>query len=952
MSFELDTRGADEIDARARADGVPFGAPATDGPGFFSGSATAPLKGLARGLVAKPALLLGDAVTPLLRPTARAADSALGATTFNDWLDREQRKNRQALDNLRPDPLTTGFAGQVLSGLFDLGSSAILYRPEGAAVMEGYARREELVGEGIDPGTATAVGAVRGAATLVGVKAPVTLGQAAIGQGATTLARNMGYGAGINLATGVAERGGSTEILDRAGYREQAALLDPFDKQAMMAEAVLGSLFSVGAAALQLRSTARGQQAADAALALRAARHGAIDAAPGVPADPKSMAAHRAALDTAVGQLMRNEPVNVAGAVDDTTFVRQRPQGAAEAVQEQIAHVADLLPERPAFVPSPNAPRGVHNNNPGNVQAGGDRWLGQTGSDGRFATFETPEAGVRALARNLITYQAQHGLDTVLGIIHRWAPAAENDTVSYVRAVSNDLGVTPVQQINLRDPDVLTRLSAAIIRHENGQQPYPPEVLRAGVDAALGGRAAEVVTERGMRVPLRYQVRDLRELTASHDTAMQPNPAYPAELQPRDRSRDASQAQVARISQGLEPELLAESARASEGAPIVGPDGIVESGNGRMLALAQAYGGERGTAYRQWLEGNAQRFGLEPQDVRSMQRPVLVRERTAPVDRSEFARQANESSLASMSPAEQARTDAARIRDLSGLVANDDGSINMAKSGSFVRQFVQAAVGPNEMGSVMQADGRLSQAGQLRLRNAIFSKAYGDSDLMAMLSESTDSNVRNVLAGLMRAAPEVARLRDLTEAGARHPMDITGPVAQAVRVFSDLRRQGTTVEQHLAQGDLIDGGIPPEVHNLLVGLSETARAPSRVAAMLHQLVDQVDALGDPRQAGMFGDQLPHAKDLTADAVERARSAGDVQTEPSGSARQAADGKTGDPTMRVAVEAAANMPDMRVVLEDGTELSAREVLARADTARQMAEQESAAFEAAVNCFLRN
>ncbi|RZL06814.1 MAG: hypothetical protein EOP40_16980, partial [Rubrivivax sp.] len=73
MSFELDTAGAAEIDARAETAGVPLGMPESD-PGFFAGTGRAGLQGLARGTVAKSALLVGDAATPVLKPTARAVD--------------------------------------------------------------------------------------------------------------------------------------------------------------------------------------------------------------------------------------------------------------------------------------------------------------------------------------------------------------------------------------------------------------------------------------------------------------------------------------------------------------------------------------------------------------------------------------------------------------------------------------------------------------------------------------------------------------------------------------------------------------------------------------------------------------------------------------------------------------------------------------------------------------
>ncbi|HEM7501282.1 hypothetical protein [Klebsiella aerogenes] len=136
---------------------------------------------------------------------------------------------------------------------------------------------------------------------------------------------------------------------------------------------------------------------------------------------------------------------------------------------------------------SADGPRGVRNNNPGNLEASSSNpWLGQSGSDGRFAKFETPEHGIRALGRNLISYQRQ-GIDTVGEIINRWAPPSDNnDTAAYIKSVCAQLGVKADQPLDASNPDTLQALCAAIIKHENGSQPYSNEQLSTGVSAALG----------------------------------------------------------------------------------------------------------------------------------------------------------------------------------------------------------------------------------------------------------------------------------------------------------------------------------------------------------------------------------------------------------------------------------------------------------------------------------
>ena len=133
-----------------------------------------------------------------------------------------------------------------------------------------------------------------------------------------------------------------------------------------------------------------------------------------------------------------------------------------------------------------SAARGLRNNNPGNIEAGSNSWDGQAGSDGRFAKFVTPEHGIRALGKNLLSYQRQ-GYDTVSEIVNRWAPASDgNNTEAYIATLCKKLNVTPNDQLNMSDINTLRQLCAGIIQHENGKQPYSEDQLNTGVSAALG----------------------------------------------------------------------------------------------------------------------------------------------------------------------------------------------------------------------------------------------------------------------------------------------------------------------------------------------------------------------------------------------------------------------------------------------------------------------------------
>lgn len=118
-------------------------------------------------------------------------------------------------------------------------------------------------------------------------------------------------------------------------------------------------------------------------------------------------------------------------------------------------------------------PRGIRNNNPGNLRLGRDRWLGQKAeqADKAFVEFTDVVFGLRALLRTLQTYFFKYSLDTVESIINRFAPPHENATDHYIHHVTKELGVGRQEKISLGEKETLLRLAKAIVRHENGAAP-------------------------------------------------------------------------------------------------------------------------------------------------------------------------------------------------------------------------------------------------------------------------------------------------------------------------------------------------------------------------------------------------------------------------------------------------------------------------------------------------
>lgn len=144
--------------------------------------------------------------------------------------------------------------------------------------------------------------------------------------------------------------------------------------------------------------------------------------------------------------------------------------------------------------------RGVRNNNPGNLVASNQGWDGELTSDGKFSRFDTPEHGIRALAKNMRTYQNKHDLNTVSEMISRFAPPEDhNDTPTYIKAVAGMMGVDPSQRIDTSDIGTLTKLVNGIITVENGSNPYTNQQISDGVLAAMGAKQLPQVTKEEHR---------------------------------------------------------------------------------------------------------------------------------------------------------------------------------------------------------------------------------------------------------------------------------------------------------------------------------------------------------------------------------------------------------------------------------------------------------------------
>lgn len=377
---------------------------------------------------------------------------------------------------------------------------------------------------------------------------------------------------------------------------------------------------------------------------------------------------------------------------------------------------------------------------------------------------------------------------------------------------------------------------------------------------ALTGKETTVRTPASPRpVLVRFRLVEEDELLTSQDEG------FESRLQPRDRSRRASQEQVARLAAGLEPAMLGDSLTSDSGAPIVDERGQVLSGNGRVLALRAAYSQmpASGQRYRAWLAEQAQGLGLDGAAIERMVQPVLVRELAGLVNKEQFARESNRPIVAGMSEAEQASADGQMLRDNPDLLdlwrPSGGGDVAAASNREFMSRFVATA---GEAEAMMLKDGRFSPIAIRRAQNAVLSALVGPANRDAVVGLTEDTEGRRRIANGLRAAANRLTLLLGTD------YDLGGHLAMALKEFQRAQEAEQTVDEYLAQQQMFaEAEVTPEAMVLMqmLGRANSAKAIASFLNFYSERALKVDtATGD-----MFGVANPSRIDLLRESERRA-----------------------------------------------------------------------------------
>lgn len=419
-----------------------------------------------------------------------------------------------------------------------------------------------------------------------------------------------------------------------------------------------------------------------------------------------------------------------------------------------------------------------------------------------------------------------------------------NEEIQLVQALAKEIkdGMDP------RDAARVAETFTPRMREAAGFPDADP-VNAMGLNAGANSRALTNMISGGetrIRIgetyePARWSVIDADQLTATVDKA---------DNQFRDRSRAAYQTEIQQRANNLDFNLLADSPVMDYGAPTLAADGRIIGGNGRALFISRAYEIGKGADYRAALEARMVEMGIDPDAVRGMKKPVLVRVLQREVDVKRAAMLSNEGGSTDMSPLEQAKVDAERLGDVQ-LVVGADGDLNAPENRAAVRKWLEAQP-ENKRNSLVDEDGRLSATGIQRLNSALLFKAYGDSPTLGRLIESMDPGSRNVAMALGRTAPVLANARGAIASGDLHPLDIAADIQQAVEKYNSLRDSGMKVSDYMAQLDAFGDGLTPEATLLLDFMGRNIASPRRMADAITGFYDRLTEAGNPKQGDIFG----------------------------------------------------------------------------------------------------
>lgn len=142
-------------------------------------------------------------------------------------------------------------------------------------------------------------------------------------------------------------------------------------------------------------------------------------------------------------------------------------------------------------------PRGIRNNNPGNLNFAGQAGATKEGGEnGRFAVFESMRDGISALYRQIQLYFSR-GVNTIESVVNKYAPADDNNNVqAYIKQLVGATGKQDDETLSGEDTETVFKLIRGIINHENGKGYVSDQDILSGIQV---GSTATAMRQQTMQ---------------------------------------------------------------------------------------------------------------------------------------------------------------------------------------------------------------------------------------------------------------------------------------------------------------------------------------------------------------------------------------------------------------------------------------------------------------------
>lgn len=244
------------------------------------------------------------------------------------------------------------------------------------------------------------------------------------------------------------------------------------------------------------------------------------------------------------------------------------------------------------------------------------------------------------------------------------------------------------------------------------------------------------------------------------------------------------------------------------------------AGNGRMAAIQLAYSNnnEAAAAYKKALIDNANKHGCDPERIKGMSNPVLVRVMQPKDVTEDIGDKTNITQGLQLNAVEQSKTDEQRIKNQRlEFETYEDGSPKIES----VKKFI-ASLPRNEQAALVTASGEPSRQAQDRLQNALMMAGYGSEYLVKLRGQAIDPDGKNILTALSNAASGFSKLNGAGE------YDVRNVINSVVEGFSKYTNMGSGKDFRW-QADMMES---PEFNQRAKDIAELVNANKRSSAKL------------------------------------------------------------------------------------------------------------------------